>query len=471
MLYIFNILVLLIISFSLIVITKRKFEEVMPITVFSVVIFLYFFALFGAVKLGAIFFLILVLLLLCYTLIKIIKNKTLKKNLKKFITPGFLFFIILCILTAYISNGRLLAKWDEFISWGLQLKNMYIFHGLANIKGVTTLGTGYPPATTLFEYFFCFLRNNLIEGDMFRAMGIFTFSIILPVFKKVSWKNVTKIILIFLIVFLLPSIFTKDMHYLNTLYVDAILGLIMAYVLYTYFTERFSKYLFLSVGIGCFVLSIVKSTGFPLMLVICGMIFVDIVFFRRIEFKKFITTKINLITIILSVFIGFFGKITWQIFVKIASLNEIWSYVNVDSSKNQKLIIDNFISSFFSGNAGSVYGISFFLWIPISLIFMSLIMLILKNKKQNIRLFICFIIMILGYLSYSISLLGMYLFLFIEYEGINLASMGRYMDTYILAMMMFIIMLFINKIERLKISRQYVVLICILGMIFFSNTF
>lgn len=462
MLYIFNLLILIMLSFSLIYITKRRFEEVFSLGVFFVILILYLFSLFALVDFGIYIVLILTVVLFLGTLIAAAVHKKYKEILYNLFTPGFIIFILLSAAIGYMTEDRLLGRWDEFTNWGLQLKNMFIFHGLANVEGVTTLGTGYPPATTVFEYFFSGFRKELVEGDMFRAMGILTVSVVLPVFKKFQWKKSIQAVLTAFLVFLLPAIFSKDMDYLNTLYVDALMGLLLAMILYIYFSEKFSKYSFIMIGMGAFVLSLVKSTGFPLAMVALVIIAFDVLFFKRKDLKGY------RIPFILIFVIGLSGKITWWLFVKLTSLKEIWSDVDVSSIESQGIftetrvkIIKNFIRTFFSGKDTSVEGISPFMWIIICAIIMIFIFLILRNKKKIKRAGLNFILLVLGYLAYASSLMAMYLFLFIEYEGLSLASFGRYIDTFILAMLMFLVYIFIDLLSSFSKTSFTVIVLCV----------
>lgn len=467
MLYAFNVFIIVLIAVCFIGLTKRRFEEVLPLSIFMIILILYIFSLFAKVNIGIYIVTTISVLVFVFTIVYSGFHRKFKDLLYNLFTPGFLVFVLLVILVGYITDGRLLSKWDEFTNWGLQLKNMFIFNGLANVQGVTTIGTGYPPATTVFEYFFAGFRNNLVEGDMFRAMGIFTIALILPIFKKVTWKKWPIGLTIFPIVFLLPTIFSKDVEILNTLYVDALMGLLMAFILYSYFSEKFSKFSFIMVGLGASVLTLVKSSGFPLALSMLIVISFDIIVFKQKEIREFLRNKINLLVFILSVIIGFFGKISWSIFVKLTSLNEVWSYIGLEPTKTETRIkiFNNFIKAFFSGKYGSVEGVSAFMWILICGVLVAFIGLKLRKRKKIIRVSVDFILIVLGFLAYSASLLLMYMFLFLEYEGLNLSSFSRYIDTYILAMIMFLIYILIDLTHEIKKTAAMTILFCILAIV------
>ena len=139
---------------------KRKFAVMMPLSVFSSILILYIAGLFGHMKLGVIVFIGCSGILFLAGLTKSIIRREMKDYVSNVLNFGFVFFLAALVLIYYMTDGRLLSRFDEFTHWGLTVKNYMIFDGFANIKGSTTHGAGYQPGISLFCYLFTSLRTR-----------------------------------------------------------------------------------------------------------------------------------------------------------------------------------------------------------------------------------------------------------------------------------------------------------------------
>ena len=48
----------------------------------------------------------------------------------------------------------MIAEWDEFSHWGSVVKSMFLTNGLSVKEGSSLMFKSYPPAISIFEYFF-----------------------------------------------------------------------------------------------------------------------------------------------------------------------------------------------------------------------------------------------------------------------------------------------------------------------------
>ena len=78
----------------------------------------------------------------------------LKEIIHNIITPGMIIFGILTIIIFIFERGRMIAEWDEFSHWGSVVKSMFLTNGLSVKEGSSLMFKSYPPAISIFEYFF-----------------------------------------------------------------------------------------------------------------------------------------------------------------------------------------------------------------------------------------------------------------------------------------------------------------------------
>ena len=81
-------------------------------------------------------------------------KKDKKEIIHNIITPGMIIFGILTIIIFIFERGRMIAEWDEFSHWGSVVKSMFLTNGLSVKEGSSLMFKSYPPAISIFEYFF-----------------------------------------------------------------------------------------------------------------------------------------------------------------------------------------------------------------------------------------------------------------------------------------------------------------------------
>ena len=123
------------------------------------------------------------------------------------------------------------------------------------------------------------------------ANNVILFSVIVSFIKNYNWKNfyfgfTTVLICGLISVFFYPKIFTS-------IYVDAVLGLLLVYILLTYFTNKHSKFVVISISLAIFMLTIVKSSGTVLAILGIIVILSDTIFIKKINIFSFKNIKEN----------------------------------------------------------------------------------------------------------------------------------------------------------------------------------
>ena len=441
------------ITSALVIISNKKFEVMLPITFFSIILVLYAFGLCGI--LHSAIYVIVIISVMCLILSAIYIYVYRKKIMKKIITPGFLGFIIFSLVFLIIHKGRLLSSWDEFSHWGLVVKNMYSMDMFGNREGATTVFRGYPPAVSLLQYFFTRIREPFIEANLFRASSIFIIALLLPIFKTLKWKQWKQIPIMLAICMVIPTVFYIDAY--STIYVDCLLAVLFSYILYTYFSSELNVSTVIEVALGAGVLTLTKASGTALAAIAILIIAIDLIIFKKSELRIFIKKLVNKLIIFLPIIMIIFGKYSWSTYLKITHTNEAWGTSSItlsgilnlftsDIPRYRVTTIKNFVSSFFKINDyGYVINMSYSLWIMVFIIITIIIICLTKDQKEKVRIKTASSGLIIGMIVYTASLLILYLFTYSEYEAENLASLYRYMGTYLLGALTFLIFMAITN--------------------------
>ena len=145
-------LILLSGSIFLALVFNKKIGKTFILYIISIIFILYIFGLFKILKFGVYFIEILSFLLMIFNLIIFFKKRQKFKELifgKELIIFTF-FYGFLIIL----HRGRLFTVWDEFSHWGDVVRAMFDINDFATNPNSLSTFKSYPPAISLFQYFF-----------------------------------------------------------------------------------------------------------------------------------------------------------------------------------------------------------------------------------------------------------------------------------------------------------------------------
>jgi hypothetical protein len=190
------------------------------VTILGITIILYICSLAGILLQGAIFVIILSLILGILSFIHFSKKIPEKKWAP---SPALLVWIIAFIIIAIYTFGTLFYRWDEFSYWGTIYKYLLATNHLPDVAS-NFLVTSYPPFVSLFQYFIGLVLGNK-ESSAYFAQMIMDYSAIIAILPVNDWHNWKKYLLAFsLCVF---SVFFFGFEF-QTIYVDLLMGLIFA---------------------------------------------------------------------------------------------------------------------------------------------------------------------------------------------------------------------------------------------------
>ena len=476
--YIVIFLIITIIAACLAKIFNKKIDITIPISVMLIVLIIYPFGFFSKLNLGVYFvegISILCLFYLIYKFVKSVMKKEVSKFFENLITPGLVVYVFFYILFIYINKDRLLSSWDEFSHWGLIVKNMFSFDAYGTNIDTTMNYKGYPPFASIFEYFTQKVLNSYNEGRIIVAMNLLYISMILPVFRNVEWKKgLSKLLIYIPLVFVVPICMYGNFY--TTIYVDTILGVFMAYILYTYFSQEDGIIKNLGVCLGIISLTLIKTTGSGLAILVIAIILVDIIFqYRKCkEDKKIFHKKQFCLLIYIVCFI--IGKYSWELHLEVTNTTEAWDTNGVSVNNIISLIIGNgddyqyttiknFIKQFFLQPID--FGLNKLTSFTILLIFIAYsiytVYLAYRNDNKNYKKYILAdIMLIICYGIYMASLLILYLFTFSEYEAVRLASYARYSCIPLVGMYLFNTLLICDNLLEIKKDKINFGILCLI---------
>lgn len=251
---------------------KRKIEQTVAMACFVCILILYMSGLLGWLSAGVYGCIGLSVLSLLYLIWRVVQDRT--SLFRYLLTPGLLACGLLGIWIWLAHQNRLLSAWDEFSHWGVVVKNMVHFDSFGNHPDATTYFKGYPPATALFQYLWCKLYGRFQDAYLIRATNLLSFSLLLPLLAKLHWKRCWAFIPLFFIMACLPLTFFSGFY--TELYVDALLGLLLAYILYSYFSaDTIDTFLVANLALAAFVLTLVKASGAGMALIAFAIIGID----------------------------------------------------------------------------------------------------------------------------------------------------------------------------------------------------
>ena len=462
---------LIVVSIIISYYVKKDIVYIIPMFMLASIVILYVFSVFDAMLIGVYTIYIIGLIgALLFTATAVIHRQKFIKSIS--LTP-IIIFSVFGVLSLWAHNGRMITLWDEFSHWGRVVKDMYYLNALGTHPDSMVIFQNYPPGTALLQYLFVNIRGSFVESELYHGINIIYFALMMPLFKGLKAKNIFKIIIFMLIVIILPTGFYANMH--ESLYVDGLLGIFFAYILFVYFTNKLSPYNFINIALALFVLTIIKPSGVGIAFLALFIILVDFCFISKAKTKQYFKERkilVAIICILLPIVFVFIAKFSWSIYLensnarisfdtaKITIQKIIDVFARFKGTETQNKIMINFFKAFTTLSSSNKFANFNFNIPPITFIilFMFIGAKLVYSEKDHIikrRIVATGISLLIAGGIYFFTLLCSYLFMFGEYEGLRLASFTRYISSYLLGVYVFIVAYILekNKNEKPKDSK------------------
>lgn len=418
----------------------RRFEEVLPLSMFSVIFLIYLTGMFKSLQAG--FWLTLAaggiggLCCLYFS----IKEK--RKFLQQVLTPGCIAFFLLAFIFWWTNRGRLLMQWDDFSHWGLVVKNMHLFQKLGNVAESTVKFKDYPPAASIFAYFFTNF-GSYNETNAIRGMGLLTAGTMLPLFREIRWENKKSLfsgMVLFTLIYVLPTSFHKNAYI--GLYVDSLLGVLFFFLVYLMVAYEPGKFRTVNLAAGCMMLTLTKASGTGLAMMAVCFVLIGFLFVykeKRERLRLFADGAVCVASVVLA-------QQSWNLYLKFSGTERAWSASEISPAGILALFtgeapayrmetLKNFGSFLLTKPMGGwLVQFPVIVWIVLFVAFAFLFLCFCEEEDRK-RFRAVFIGLMAGFLVYLLSLLILYLFSYSQFEAVKLASADRYIFTYILGML------------------------------------
>ncbi len=233
---------------------RKKIEETIVFSVLSIILILYICGILSILPIG---WYLISLINIIYFIFLLFNHQRI--NIKLITSFGLIFIITTTITSLIIHKYRIVTTFDEFNFWFIAVKNTYLNDELFTSNRSNVLLKDYMPASTIFHYFWLKPSPSFDESSVFVSMNFFISSLIgqcMSLFKRNQWKHA----LIAGFFILMIPITLYDYIYTGT-YVDGLMGLIFAYILFVYFIKRTDIFNIFAIVFALSVLTLTKTTG------------------------------------------------------------------------------------------------------------------------------------------------------------------------------------------------------------------
>ena len=463
---------LLAITGNTVIFFKRRFEEMLPLSLMAIMLILYCCSIFGMLKGG---YIIVFIFAILFPLFFFVKRNDYRDILSRIITPGFLIFTLLFAFVWILNLNRGFTIWDEVSHWGPMVTNTYRLDQLYIVPESTLLvHKDYPPIITLLETLFCKIAGSYNETYLYRSLQVFSFSLILPVFKKLNfqksfWSFCRLFAYTALIAVMIAFVECGEAKFYSTIYIDCVIGLLFAHCVMTIYLNRsMSRFELISLSITFSFMLLTKQICLAFVVLTLGILIMDCFvqmnnqlththIDKRKPFKPLVKKCIIALALLIIIPLLFYKS--WNVVVnyygisaqfKVSDIN-IASFVSIVQKTGgeafQQETFNNFVAAFINMDVFERSRLSLTYW-QFTIIFFVIILALAKfsesvSKSMKNRIISLDIMLLLGSIGYAFAIMLTYIYCFGSYEGLNLACYVRYMSTYIYGLSIIAVMMFV----------------------------
>lgn len=212
----------------------KKYEDMLPVTHFVLILMLFFSGLTDNLILGVWIICAIVVVGYLVCILYIIKNKLFDKLKTNFFTECFWIFLASYFLIYICNIGKETHYWDEFVCWASRVKEMCRLDTLYTSELAHIGAKHYPPTTALIQYLYERIQyiivgeRKFIAWYLFVSYQIFMISLIMPLLGKVKIKRKNlQFYILSILLLILPLMFFANAY--DTIMVDQLLGIMLGY--------------------------------------------------------------------------------------------------------------------------------------------------------------------------------------------------------------------------------------------------
>ena len=443
-------------------VSKRRFEETLPLTCGGIPVLLFFGGLVFGLRAAFLLVLLASAGMVVFSVAWLIRKRSWRETAGRFLSPGFLLFCVFFVSLLWIHRDRPANGFDEFSHWMDVVKAMTALDDFGTNPEAHILFRDYPPGMALFEYFFQKAHLLVAPGAGFTewlcypAYQLLAFSFFFPALKKLAWKQVIPVGIMAAIA-CLGSLALYD-YALTQTYIDPFLGLATGAGLCLLCTQEekdpVADAAFLLL---LFALVMSKDTGLYCACILgiaAGVI--RLVHLRKgIKKRRFLALSLFILGIVLSIALP---KLLWKahytaagyrkVFGQPIDWNVVWEVLAGTNTGWQGNAFRHYLNALLTspveiGSTGISITYPILLAAETAVLF--LLVFVRRKKKGNGQRLTVAIAAVTMTILYSVGMGFIYIFKFGESGAMNLLSFDRYLRVPYLALLAMILFLLIRE--------------------------
>ncbi len=392
---------------------------------------------------------------------------------KRLWNEGVFVFVIFYVLCFFLNYGKRFQLWDEFSHWGWFIKESFRLDNLYCTSPMSFDHKDYVPAITLFETIMCRLNGRYAEADVFRAIQIFMFSLLMPMFEAFNTysceKNNECVGRIFglknrlfqlsavLVVLLIPLIFntSNGFCFYHSIYCDMAVGIVFFWCAYESYRDYESVlYKLLVVSIGLTVLVLSKMMAMALLPLVVLLLFANMLLRLKRTFR-FVHCLGLLPTMVIPV--GMWWWFNRFVDRYVANTGYGQSYDGMRLSSLKQVFTNPANSSItFLGKLREVYidalihrDILIHGSYIVTMVFLVLAFFVFAcvsdNKEKKAKIITVGLWSFFSGVFYGLLMFFLYATAFIEFEAVSLASYERYMNSFVISVVLLLFAVYFDS--------------------------
>jgi hypothetical protein len=431
----------IIISFSISTYTNQRIADLIPISYFFAVIWLYGFGVFDQLYLGYKLLFPFAILIFVITLVHKRQSINLDK-IRQVLSPAVVLFILISTWMFKHSQQMRFKEWDEFSHWGPAVKSMYLFDKLGPFSPAQLVFPDYPPGLSLFAYLTTKTSSAFDESHVYWAYQVLILSIIAALLSHLTWRHKPAIILASVIAGLSSVLYFNSFQ---TIYADPFFGILFGFSLLLASSKEVinNRWNLINFVLASTLLSLTKDIGIYLSLLASLILLINLLINSKETVSKKSNYTFGISLFIISLIPILINKLLWANALKLNDIKPGRNFVEIISkaltgdlsSLKQPYwteVTTSFVNKSLNQSVTSInsFPISPLKWIFIYATLFLISILISKSIRNKVYELLVASVVIFGFAGYLFIILFLYLTTFSQSEAIGLASYDRYIVTY-----------------------------------------
>ncbi len=450
---------------------KRKFEEMLPVSIFTVMLIIYGFGYFGMLKIGAIVVIGASAIGFIISLSKNIACKTNKEMAGKTFSFGFFVFVGIVVL-AYIVTANALANGLADGEWVETLKRMLAFGEIrANVGAADVTRVAFQPGVALLAYPFVLFMEAVDPATVMAVSNIFVLSLLLPIFSKLKWKQCIISILILPLVFLLPWLMPNELAPINTMTPYIGTAVLAAYALYVYFSNEQTVYTYYALGLASAVLCLMQPGSEAFAIMIFLLVLIDIIFIKHSDFGGLTKKPAAFLMPVFYILITAAAIVSWRLAAFAEFKGQVYDVLSLAALKTESFttIFTRFKYYLIVADPESAISLAPVLWLAVAAVIALVAILFAKGGRERIRMTVYSFLIFVGFAAYSMMVTLTYTCAFNTEGGTVLPHVEPFVYTYILMALIFFTYMLEDRIfVRFKGFGRILAVIPVLVLLYFA---